>query len=185
MLHATNAAEDAPAVARSTSGSATVRESTRMAKAHEYRVQLRWTGNRGDGTRDYRAYGRDHEVTAAGKPAILGSAEPAFRGDADRYNPEELLVAALSQCHMLWYLHLCAEAGVEVIAYRDDARGTMALERGGSGRFTEVVLAPQVTVAADTMVAGAERLHGDAARMCFIARSVAFPVRHTPAVVAA
>jgi organic hydroperoxide reductase OsmC/OhrA len=153
-----------------------------MRREHEYQVEVTWTGNRGEGTSSYRAYGREHEVSGPGKPPLPGSAEPAFRGDADRYNPEELLVAALSQCHMLWYLHLCASAGVVVTAYRDRPRGTMLLDDEGSGAFTEVVLAPQVTVAAAAMADEAARLHDDAARLCFIARSVAFPVRHDPTV---
>ena len=114
----------------------------------------------------------------------MGSSDPAFRGDPARWNPEQLLTAALSQCHMLWYLHLCAVDGVVVTGYRDDAVGTMTEDADGSGRFTEVVLRPQVTVRSPDMIGEAARVHRDAHEMCFIARSVNFPVRHQPAVTA-
>lgn len=145
-----------------------------------YETSLRWTGDRGEGTADYRAYGREHLISAAGKPDLAGSADPAFRGDADRWNPEELLVAALSACHMLMYLHLCADAGVVVTGYEDDASGVMVMAADGGGDFREVVLRPRVTVAAADMIATGEGLHERASTLCFIARSVNFPVRHEP-----
>lgn len=147
---------------------------------HVYATSLRWTGDRGAGTASYRAYGREHVVTAAGKPELTGSADPAFRGNADRWNPEELLVAALSSCHMLFYLHLCAEAGAVVVAYEDEASGVMAMAADGGGEFREAVLRPRVTVAATDMVAAAEAQHERANALCFIARSVSFEVRHEP-----
>ena len=149
--------------------------------SHHYTATVSWTGNRGTGTSGYRDYGRDHTVAAEGPGTLAGSSDPAFRGDAGRWNPEQLLVAALAQCHMLAYLHLCTVNGVVVTAYADEARGTMAV-RGSGGRFTEVVLAPHVTVAAPEMVARAAELHADAHRDCFIASSVNFPVRHEPVV---
>jgi organic hydroperoxide reductase OsmC/OhrA len=149
-----------------------------MDREHRYRVAVDWTGNRGDGTAGYRAYDRSHIVTAEGKPPIPGSSDPAFRGDPSRYNPEELLVASLSACHMLWYLHLCAGAGVTVTAYRDDAEGLMREDADGGGRFVEVVLKPSVTVLTPDMVEAATRLHAEAHRKCFIANSINFPVRH-------
>ena len=152
-----------------------------VSTEHRYSVALQWTGNRGTGTSDYRAYGRDHDVTTAGCPTIAGSADRAFRGDPARWNPEQLLLAALSQCHMLWYLHLCADAGVVVTAYRDDVVGTMT-ETTGGGRFTEVVLQPMVEVAGAEMLERAVALHADAHRACFIANSVNFPVGHRPVV---
>jgi organic hydroperoxide reductase OsmC/OhrA len=152
----------------------------RAPRPHNYEISVRWTGNRGSGTRDHRSYDRAHEVAAAGPPVIMGSSDPAFRGDKAGWNPEQLLVVSLSQCHMLWYLHLAADAGVTVVAYRDDAAGTMVEEPDGSGRFTEVVLRPHVTVAEPAMVATAESLHGRIGDLCFIARSVNFPVRHQP-----
>lgn len=148
--------------------------------SHEYDVTLTWTGNRGTGTSEYRAYGRDHEVAVAGLPPLLGSADPAFRGDADRWNPEQLLVAALSQCHLLSYLHVAADAGVVVTAYEDDAHGVMTQQRDGGGRFTEVVLRPRVTVADESTVDRATALHDRAHELCFIANSMNFPVTHEP-----
>ena len=156
-----------------------------MARTHSYAVQVTWTGNRGTGTSGYRAYDRDHEVTADGTPAIAASSDPAFRGDASRWNPELELTAALSQCHLLWYLHLCADAGVIVLSYADDATGTMAESDDGGGRFTEVVLRPRVVVAANSMIEAATRLHAEANAKCFIANSVSFPVRHEPVIEAA
>ncbi len=150
-----------------------------MSRRHHYETTLTWTGDRGQGTADYRAYSRDHETVAEGRPPLAGSADGAFRGDAGRWNPELLLVAALSQCHLLSYLHHCAVSGVVVVAYEDHAAGTMVQE-GQGGRFEEVVLRPEVTVSEPEMAERAEALHEDAARTCFIAASVNFPVRHEP-----
>ena len=146
---------------------------------HQYEVTTTWTGNRGRGTADYRGYARDHEITAPGRPPLAGSSDPTFRGDRARWNPEQLLVAALSSCHMLWYLHLCADAGIVVSAYVDDAHGTMQTDADGGGRFTEVVLRPHVTLERGDP-AKAIALHGEAHRLCFIASSVSFPVEHEP-----
>jgi organic hydroperoxide reductase OsmC/OhrA len=145
-----------------------------------YSVTVRWSGNRGQGTSDYRGYSRDNEVSGPGKPVLLGTSDPAYRGDPARWNPEELLVAALAQCHLLWYLHLASAAGVVVTGYLDEPVGSMAHSRDGGGQFTEVVLQPQVTVAEAGMLERAQSLHEEAARLCFIARSVNFAVRHVP-----
>jgi organic hydroperoxide reductase OsmC/OhrA len=153
-----------------------------LARMHSYDISVSWTGNRGTGTSGYRAYDRDHEVRADGLPAIPGSSDPAFRGGPGRWNPELELTAALSQCHMLWYLHLCAEAGVTVTSYADEAHGAMAEDADGGGRFTEVVLRPRVTVASADMIETATTLHGEANAKCFIANSVNFPVRHEPVI---
>jgi organic hydroperoxide reductase OsmC/OhrA len=150
-----------------------------MAHRHTYAVTTTWTGNRGAGTASYRAYGRDHDLLAEGRPVLPASADPAFRGDPARWNPELLLVAALSDCHLLSYLHLCAVHGVVVTGYRDDAIGTME-QIGDGGRFTEVVLRPVVTVAEQAMIEQANALHHDAHDNCFIASSVSFPVRTEP-----
>jgi organic hydroperoxide reductase OsmC/OhrA len=139
-----------------------------------------WTGNRGVGTRGYRDYGRDHEIVAAGKPAIPGSSDPAFRGDAARWNPEEMLVASLSTCHQLWYLHLCSDAGVIVEAYEDDAEGEMAEGADGGGRFVGVTLRPRAVLAAGADMALAAALHHAAHDKCFIANSVNFPITVEP-----
>jgi organic hydroperoxide reductase OsmC/OhrA len=149
---------------------------------HRYATVVTWTGDRGTGTSGYRDYGREHEVTADGPAVIAGSADPTFRGDRSRWNPEQLLLVALAQCHMLSYLHLCAVNGVVVTGYVDRAAGSMVTS-GDSGQFAEVLLAPTVTVAAPEMVEAARRLHDDAHRVCFIANSVNFPVRHAPEVV--
>ena len=150
-----------------------------MTREHQYRAVVTWTGDRGTGTSGYRAYGREHVIDVDGRPGIPGSSDPQFRGDPTRWNPEQLLVASLSQCHLLWYLHLCADAGVVVTQYVDHAEGSMTESRDG-GHFTEVVLRPLVTVTSADMVPAARRLHADAHRACFIAASVNFPVRHEP-----
>jgi len=155
-----------------------------MARTHSYEATVVWTGDRGSGTSAYDAYSRDHEVRIDGKPALLGSADPAYRGDPGRHNPEDLLLAALASCHMLWYLHLCTDAGIVVTGYEDRATGTMVADKDG-GRFTEAVLHPRVTVAAGADRMKAEALHADASRLCFIANSVNFPLRHEAEIVAA
>ncbi|NMO15405.1 OsmC family protein [Pyxidicoccus fallax] len=149
-------------------------------KEHRYAVTVEWTGNRGEGTATYRSYERAHELRVEGKPPIPGSSDPAFRGDPARWNPEELLVASLSACHKLWYLHLCATAGVVVTDYVDAAEGVMAEDADGSGQFVRVVLRPRVTITAGSDPEKARALHHEAHAMCFIARSVNFPVTHEP-----
>jgi organic hydroperoxide reductase OsmC/OhrA len=149
-------------------------------KIHRHEVAVTWTGNEGEGTADYRAYSRDHEVTAEGRPPIAGSSDPAFRGDAARWNPEQLLVAALSQCHLFWYLHLCAVSDVVAVAYEDRAVGVLELAEDGGGRFAEATLRPAVTVADASMAERALELHSRAHELCFVASSVNFPVRHEP-----
>ena len=148
-------------------------------KKHTYQTHLRWTGNQGTGTSSYRAYSRDHEHTADYKQiSIPGSSDPAFRGDPSRYNPEELLLSSLASCHMLWFLHLCAESGVVVLAYEDTPSGTMAETADGGGHFTNVTLYPKVKVAEATMLDKVDDLHHRANKLCFIANSVNFPVLH-------
>mgnify|MGYP003377357476 CR=1 FL=1 len=155
-----------------------------MERDHGYAVRVVWQGNTGTGTSGYRDYSRANEVTAEGKRhSIEGSADRSFHGDRERWNPEELLLTALSQCHMLSYLHVATRHGVVVTAYEDDAVGTMR-QVGDGGAFTEAVLRPVVTIAAgDPAVALAA--HEEASRLCFIASSVAFPVRHEPRIVVA
>lgn len=138
---------------------------------------MRWTGNTGNGTRDYRGYERAHEYIVDGKPTIPGSSDPGFRGDRTRWNPEELLVMSLSSCHMLWYLHLCATHNVSVIDYVDDAVGTMVETADTGGHFTDVVLRPRVTIESGGDLTVAESLHEKAHHLCFVANSVNFPVR--------
>ena len=151
-----------------------------MAREHRYRLEIAWTGNRGTGTSGYRAYGREHEIRAEGKPPLPGSSDPAFRGDPARYSPEDLLVASLSACHMLWYLHLCADAGVAVTDYVDRAEGIMIETADGAAKFERVVLRPVVTLADGADHKRARQLHDLAHQRCFIARSVNFAVEHAP-----
>lgn len=155
-----------------------------VSATHTYEIGVTWTGNRGSGTSGYRLFDRDHDITAAGPSTIAGSADPAFRGDRSRWNPEQLLVAALSQCHVLWYLHLAADAGVVVTDYTDSAYGTM-VETADGGHFVEVVLQPRATVVSSEEIETAKGLHKIAHERCFIANSVNFPVRHQPVVVVA
>ena len=147
---------------------------------HLYKVRTVWTGNRGSGTSSYRDYDRAHVVKADGKPDILGSSDPNFRGDKARHNPEDLLVASLSTCHMLWYLHLAVGAGLVVTAYEDEAEGHMQLRPDGGGAFVRVVLRPHVTITGDFEAGRAAALHHEAHEKCFVANSVNFPVEVEP-----
>lgn len=147
---------------------------------HHYNTTIKWTGNKGTGTANYRDYERSYEIIAADKPTILGSSDPAFRGNKTKYNPEDLLVTSLSSCHMLWYLHLCSEAGIIVIDYIDEATGIMVETSNGDGKFEEVILNPIVTVKELSMIDKANELHKKANELCFIANSVNFPVKHKP-----
>jgi organic hydroperoxide reductase OsmC/OhrA len=153
-----------------------------MDKKHHYQVQVDWTGNLGTGTSTYRAYSRNHEISGGGKPTIPGSSDPAFRGDPLRYNPEDLLVSAISACHMLWYLHLCAVGKVVVVSYNDAPSGTMVEHADGSGEFTQVVLRPKVVIAAGSDAETARRLHEEVHRYCCLARSVNFQVSCEPVI---
>ncbi|MGI4757190.1 MAG: OsmC family protein [Janthinobacterium lividum] len=148
-----------------------------IGKDHHYSATLRWTGNRGTGTSGYRDYDRSYTLAANGKAELEGSSDPTFRGDAAKWNPEEMLLSALSSCHMLSYLHQCADAGITVLEYTDDMSGTMELDRDGAGRFTGVTLRPRVLLADTADLKLAESLHHVAHEKCFIANSVNFPVR--------
>jgi organic hydroperoxide reductase OsmC/OhrA len=151
-----------------------------MQGQHHYKATIKWTGNKGTGTDNYKNYERSHEVIIENKAVISGSSDPAFRGDKTKHNPEDMLLSSLSTCHMLWYLHLCSEAGVVIVDYIDNAEGTMVETSNGGGRFTEVVLNPIVTVTKNEMMEQATELHTKANELCFIANSVNFPVRHHP-----
>lgn len=156
-----------------------------MAAEHTYSVRVKWTGNLGTGTSHYRAYSRDHIIAGEpddSRPTICGSADPAFRGDGSKWNPEQLLLSSLAQCHMLWYLHLAAEAGITVMSYVDHPTGTMVEHADGSGEFTEAILRPHVVISADSDTYVAHRLHERVPEVCFIARSVNFPVQHDPVI---
>ncbi|WP_221585729.1 OsmC family protein [Microbacterium sp. G2-8] len=151
--------------------------------AHRYAVSTTWTGNTGSGTSGYRDYRRDVTIRVEGKPEILASADRPFRGDPARWNPEDMLLAALSECHLLSYLHACTTRGVVVTGYVDDAEGSMVLE-GSAGRFERVILRPRVTVAEASMIDEASAAHHDAHAWCFIANSVNFPVEVEPEIAA-
>lgn len=152
---------------------------------HAYTVHAEWTGNRGSGTSGYRDYAREVTLRADGKPDLAASSDKPFRGDPSRWNPEDLLVAALSECHLLSYLHAAVQAGVVVTAYHDTASGTMVEDGRGGGRFREVTLRPVVTVAHESMREAAAAAHHQAHEWCFIANSVNFPVRHEPTILIA
>ncbi|MFC8409000.1 OsmC family protein [Arthrobacter sp. NPDC057259] len=145
---------------------------------HNYALTVTWTGNLGEGTSGYRAYSRDHDIEIPGLPVLKGSADPTFRGDPGRYNPEQLLLAALSQCHMLSFLHVAVEHGVVVTGYRDRAEGLMRTNRDGSGQFESVTLRPVVATKDPVSPEALAEMHHEANLLCFIARSVNFPVRH-------
>lgn len=151
-----------------------------MNNTHHYELTVEWTGNTGTGTSQYRTYERSHTISVAGKPEIPASSDPAFRGDKTKYNPEELLLAALSGCHMMSFLHVCVNAGVVVTAYEDHAAGAIVVNPDGSGHFTEVTLNPVVTVAETSMLENINELHAKANQLCFIANSCNFPIHHNP-----
>lgn len=156
-----------------------------MRDEHSYRVRATWTGDRGTGTSGYRDYDRSVTLVVPGKPALLASADVPFRGERDKWNPEDLLLASLSECHLLSYLYACVQAGVVVIAYEDDATATLREDGRSGGAFVEAVLHPRVTVAEATMVDAALAAHTQAHEWCFIANSVNFPVRHEPTILVA
>ena len=151
-----------------------------MARNHNYRISLQWTGNTGNGTANYTGYQRSYHFSSPEKPLLHGSSDQVFRGDRTKYNPEDLLVAALSACHMLMYLHLCADAGITVSGYEDQAEGVMIEQVDGSGSFQEVTLRPAVLIENGDHKEKAHDLHKKANQLCFIANSVNFPVKHKP-----
>jgi organic hydroperoxide reductase OsmC/OhrA len=151
-----------------------------MEKIHNYKLQVNWTGNRGTGTSAYRDYDRSHIITVDGKTDLPCSSDPAFLGDGTKYNPEELFLASLSSCHMLWFLHLCSDAGIIVNGYYDDATAIMKEEAGGGGHFVSATLNPVVTIKDKSQSEMANKLHDQAHRKCFIANSCNFPVLHKP-----
>lgn len=155
-------------------------------RRHQYRILNQWSGNLGTGTSAYNAYSRNHELNGAGKSdPIRGSSDPLFRGDPTRYNPEELLLGALSACHMLWVLHLCADAGIAIAEYVDEATGEMVEHPDGSGEFIRAVLHPHMVITDAARIAEATAIHDRAHRVCCLARSMNFPVGHEPIVTAA
>ncbi len=151
-----------------------------MKKEHHYKANITWTGNPGHGTINAAAYSRDHTISVANKVNILASSDTPFRGDGTKHNPEDLLLSSLSECHMLWYLHICADNGITVMAYVDNAEGIMTQNEDGGGQFKEVTLNPVVTITDTSQIEKANALHHEANKKCFIANSVNFPVKHNP-----
>ncbi|MDR2282264.1 MAG: OsmC family protein [Sphingobacterium sp.] len=151
-------------------------------KEHRYQSKVEWTGNNGSGTDHYKNYERSHHIIISSKPVLNGSSDPAFRGDKSKHNPEDLLVASLSSCHMLWYLHFCSANSIIVEEYWDTAEGIMLEQEDGKGHFKEVLLNPKVRVKNEEMIPLAIELHKKAGEYCFIANSVNFPVLVHPVV---
>lgn len=144
---------------------------------HTYAAQLIWEGNTGEGTASYAGYSRQYRVVVTGKPDLTGSADPAFRGDASKHNPEDLFLTSISACHMLFYLSLCARKGIRVLSYEDEVQGRMAVHTGGGGKFDEVTLNPTVSIQGEANLALAAQLHDTAHELCFIANSCSTPIR--------
>jgi organic hydroperoxide reductase OsmC/OhrA len=147
-------------------------------KQHNYSLTINWTGNKGEGTSGYKSYERSHEIMIDGKEKIKGSSDPAFLGDKTKHNPEDLLLASISSCHMLWYLHLCSDAGIVVTNYVDNAKGKMEETLDGGGKFTSVTLYPTITLKNISQQENANALHSKANELCFIANSLNFKVQH-------
>ncbi len=154
-------------------------------KEHQYQLGIKWLGNSSAGTINYHGYKRDYEIIVEGKELIKGSSDPEFLGDPARYNPEELLLASVSSCHMLWYLHLCSKAGVIVTGYRDQPKGIMLETAGGGGKFSSIDLFPEVTLSNISMTGRANSLHAKANELCFIANSLNFKIKHHPTCIVA
>ena len=152
-------------------------------KKHKYLVNVEWTGNTGLGTKNYKSYEREHLINVKGKYSnIAASSDPSFMGDKERYNPEELFLSSIASCHMLWYLHLCSANNIVVNEYIDKAKGVMVEEENGSGRFTEVTLSPKVIIENIDKEELAKELHSEANKMCFIANSCNFTIKHNPSI---
>lgn len=154
-----------------------------MAKIHSYDLQLTWTGNRGAGTYEYTAYDRKFTLSAINKPDILGSADPAFRGNKDRYNPEELMISSIASCHMLWYLHLAAANNLVIMDYKDNPSGTIEVKEFGLGRFIEVTLRPTVIIHNEDQSDLAVKLHDESHNKCIIADSFKFDIHIEPKII--
>lgn len=155
-----------------------------MSTQHNYTTKVTWTGNAGNGTTRYDQYDRSHTLSVANKQDLHCSSDIPFRGDGSKYNPEDMLLYSLSSCHMLWYLHLCADAGIVVTAYVDEATAVLKMDAPGGARFTEATLHPRVTITDASRINEANALHDVAHKKCFIANSVNFPVKHEPNCVA-
>jgi organic hydroperoxide reductase OsmC/OhrA len=151
-----------------------------MSNSHHYKINVKWTGNKGTGTSKYDAYERSHVLNIDGKKTIECSSDAPFRGDVHFHNPEDMLLYSLSACHMLWYLHLCADAGIMVIEYTDNAEGTLTMVKDGASKFTEATLHPTIKITDASQIEKAISLHHEAHKKCFIANSCNFEMKHKP-----
>ncbi len=151
-----------------------------MAEQHDFTSRIQWTGNRGEGTASYRGYDRTWDIDTPGKPVTHCSNDPRLGGDPALPNPEDLLISSLAACHMLWYLHLASQAGLVVVEYRDNPVGVGHSTPDGAGRFVEAILNPHIVLRSDADLARAEAIHHEISSVCFIARSVNFPIRYAP-----
>ena len=151
-----------------------------MNKEHNYKLAVKWTGNQGTGTSNYKKFERSYHIQIENKADIAGSSDPEFRGDRTKHNPEELLLAAVSSCHMLWYLHFCSENKIIVTDYIDNARAVMEETVSGNGKFTSITLCPTISLTENTMIEKATELHGKANEFCFVANSLNLKVSHEP-----
>jgi organic hydroperoxide reductase OsmC/OhrA len=156
--------------------------STISPTRHDYTSRITWTGNPGHGTSGYTTYGRQYRISVTEKPDLHGSADPAFRGDAHKHSPEDFFIASLSACHMLFFLSLCARGGIQVVAYEDEAQGSIVVDPAGGGRFEEITLRPSVTVACTDTIKRTQQLHETAHELCFIANSCSVPIRIEPVI---
>ncbi len=151
-----------------------------MKKEHNYKLTTVWTGNTGSGTKNVRSYDRSHTVAIQGKPELFLTTDNPAVGDKSKLNPEDLLVTAISSCHMLSYLYVCAMEGIVITSYTDHATGIMIEQANGSGSFKEVTLNPIFCVADESMIEKAIELHHKAHEICYIANSVNFDVKCNP-----
>lgn len=154
-----------------------------MSQTHIYTTAVTWTGNRGTGTSAYRAYDRTWDIAAPGKPVVHCSNDPLLGGDPSKMNPEDLLLSSLAACHMLWYLHLASDAGIAVLAYSDAPEAKGEVHKSGAGRFLSATLRPRIEVREGTDVERARAIHYEIHKVCFIARSVNFPVTYEATII--
>jgi len=151
-----------------------------MTSHSEFNSRIQWTGNTGTGTSSYQGYLRTWDIAVPGKPIVHCSNDPHLGGDPSLMNPEDLLLSAVSACHMLWYLHFASENNVVVESYIDKPKGLGETERSGRGRFLSIELSPSITLANDADLQLAESLHERVHDYCFIARSLSCPVYCRP-----
>jgi organic hydroperoxide reductase OsmC/OhrA len=146
-------------------------------KHHQYKLKIEWTGNNGNGTEKYDKYRRDFTIHFENKAPVFASADSIFRGDPSKLNPEEMLLSAISSCHMLWFLHECADHGIKLIEYTDTPEAVLEIVPGNGGRFTEATLTPEIVLESFDGKINILELYELAAKKCFIANSCNFPIK--------